>query len=494
MAYDSMREPTALVDEALLADPLTHSVEWLERTHPELSARRTWSSGARRAAWATSGVLLILLVIMPIGTLITLSAITVLLYLTTLGYKLALFRSSLETDALVRISDREARALADDELPTYTVLVPMHDEPQVAEQMLRALQALEYPRHLLDVRILLEADDERTLQALLQVGLDPHVTIVQVPDCPPKTKPKACNYGVLRAAGELLTIYDAEDLPDPLQLRRAAVAFRRLPADVACLQARLGFYNSYQNLITRWFAIDYGMWFALLLPGLIRLGAPVPLGGTSLHIRRDVLDAVGRWDPFNVTEDADLGIRLARYGHRVLVLDSVTLEEANSDFVNWVRQRSRWYKGYAQTFLVHMRNPRQLWRELGPRGVLGVALFIGGTPVLSVLNPVVWALTLLWFGAQPDLLPRIFPGWVLLLGLACWAIGNAACIYMGVASAPATRAPRLVGAALLMPVYWLMMSMAAVKAGWQLVTAPSFWEKTVHGLHQPVRQAGEADE
>ncbi|MGH8885980.1 MAG: glycosyltransferase family 2 protein [Egibacteraceae bacterium] len=488
-ADDSVGRPAAAGEEAALADPLTHSVEWLERTHPQLSARQTWSARARWYALATGGALLVLLVVTPVGALIALSATIVLLYLTAVGYKVALFRSSLETGALVQVSDMQARALTDDELPTYTVLVPMHDEPQVAEQMLRALRALEYPRHLLDVRILLEADDERTLRALLAVGLDPHVTIVQVPDCAPKTKPKACNYGVLGATGALLTIYDAEDVPDALQLLRAAAAFRRLPPDVACLQARLGFYNPRQNLLTRWFAIDYGMWFTLLLPGLIRLGAPVPLGGTSLHIRRDVLDAVGRWDPFNVTEDADLGIRLARYGHRVLVLDSVTLEEANSDFVNWVRQRSRWYKGYAQTFLVHMRDPRRLWREIGPRGVLGVTLFIGGTPLLSVLNPVMWALTLLWFGAQPRLLPQIFPGWVLLLGLVCWAVGNATCVYMGVVSAPVAGAPHLVGAALLMPVYWLMMSMAAVKAGWQLVMAPSFWEKTVHGLHQGTSQA-----
>jgi cellulose synthase/poly-beta-1,6-N-acetylglucosamine synthase-like glycosyltransferase len=214
----------------------------------------------------------------------------------------------------------------------------------------------------------------------------------------------------------------------------------------------------------------------------MKLGAPVPLGGTSLHIRRSVIEEVGRWDAFNVTEDADLGIRLARFGYRVLVLDSVTKEEANSDFVNWVRQRSRWYKGYIQTWLVHLRRPRRLYKELGGAGFLGFNLFVGGTPLLTLLNPLVWVLTLLWFVAEPQVIPSMFPGWVLLMALTCWVIGNAAFMYASIITVDVIGHTYLVSAALLTPLYWIMMSVAAAKAFWQLIIAPSFWEKTVHGL------------
>src|SRR5207247_7375152 len=212
----------------------------------------------------------------------------------------------------------------------------------------------------------------------------------------PRTKPKACNYGLTLARGDLLTIYDAEDRPDPLQLRRAAVAFRRLDDPVACLQARLSYHNANQNMITRWFTAEYLTWFGGLLPALVEQGAPVPLGGTSMHIRTDVLRMIGAWDPYNVTEDADLGLRLHRLGYRTHVLDSTTYEEATSDFVNWVKQRSRWYKGYMQTWLVHSRHPRRLWKELGPTGFLSFHLTIGATPLVPLINPIFWLLTLLW--------------------------------------------------------------------------------------------------
>ena len=202
-----------------------------------------------------------------------------------------------------------------------------------------------------------------------------------VPPAEPRTKPKALNFGLTLARGQLIAVYDAEDDPESLQLRRAVVAMRRLGPEVGCLQAKLSYNNPEQNLITRWFTLEYAMWFTFFLPGLASMGAPIPLGGTSNHFRRGVLRALGGWDPYNVTEDADLGIRMYREGYRVRVLESNTLEEANSDFVNWVKQRSRWYKGYLQTFLVHMRSPRQLRREMGWKGTAHFCVFVGGTPV-----------------------------------------------------------------------------------------------------------------
>jgi len=448
----------------------------------ELSAQRTstpalpWFLSVGAVSLGT-GILLA-----PVGFFVSVLAFVTFLYFVSLTYRVILFIVSLRSDVMIRVSDEQAEAVLQGELPTYTVLVPMRAEPEVAEQLLQALEDLRYPRNLLDVRILLEEDDQVTRDALLDCSPPSYVTIVTVPEGSPKTKPRALNYGVVGSKGELLTIYDAEDRPDPLQLVRAVSAFEAADPDVACLQARLSFYNPDQNLLTRWFTIEYGMWFALLLPGLVRLGAPLPLGGTSLHIRRWVIDEVGRWDAFNVTEDADLGVRLARFGYRTLVLDSVTNEEANSDFVNWIRQRSRWYKGYLQTWFVHMRHPRELYTELGGAGFLGFNLFVAGTPFLTVLNPFVWALSLLWFVAEPQFIPSLFPGWVFVMALTCWVIGNAAFIYASIVTVSVTGHPNLLVAALLTPIYWVIMSVAAAKAFWQLVTAPSFWEKTVHGL------------
>src|SRR5262249_9500295 len=186
-----------------------------------------------------------------------------------------------------------------------------------------------------------------------------------------------------------------------------------------CLQAQLTYHNSNQNLITRFFAAEYLMWFWLFLPGLNSTNAPVPLGGTSNHMRRAVIESLGAWDPYNVTEHADLGIRLHRFGWRTAVLGSQTYEEANSDFVNWVKQRSRWYKGYLQTWLVHLRHPVRLWRELGPVGFFQFNLFVGGTPLLALLNPVFWFLTLLWFAAEARSLPTPFPPPPYFRGMFC---------------------------------------------------------------------------
>ena len=298
----------------------------------------------------------------------------------------------------------------------------------------------------------------------------------------PRTKPKALNYGMTFARGELVTIYDAEDRPDPLQLRRAVAAFRRLPSDVACLQAELTYHNTEQNIITRWFTIEYSMWFTMFLPGLSRSDAPVPLGGTSNHMKRPVLDSLGSWDAHNVTEDADLGIRLHRQGWKTGVLASQTFEEGNSDFVNWVKQRSRWYKGYLATWLVHLRHPVQLWRDLGPSGFVQFNLFVGGTPLLAILNPFFWLLTLAWFGVHAGIVQTLYPTPVYFAGLFCFVLGNVVVYYTTILAARRLGRPSLVFAACLVPAYWVMMSMAAIKAFWQLVAAPSYWEKTTHGL------------
>jgi cellulose synthase/poly-beta-1,6-N-acetylglucosamine synthase-like glycosyltransferase len=470
---------------AHLIDVLTGPIP-IQLPSGDMSAAGTVSNTQRRFGAAVALPLLILLVVAPIVALTTLVAVSTLFYLAALTYRVRLFWGSIHAPGIIKITDDEARAIPDDQLPMYTVLVPAYREPEVIGTLLANLDRIEYPRDRLDIKLLLEEDDAATYEAALEAGPGSHIEIIRVPDSRPKTKPKACNVGLGRARGSLVTVYDAEDRPEPLQLRRAVVAFGRASADVGCLQAKLSYYNADQNLITRWFTAEYDMWFGQLLPGVVASGAPLPLGGTSNHFRRDVLIGLGGWDAWNVTEDADLGIRLHRAGFRTQVLDSVTLEEANSDFINWEKQRSRWYKGYLQTWLVHMRHPRTLVRQLGLRGFVGFNLFVGGTPLLSLLNPLFWGMTLTWFVAAPAFIAALFPAWLYYAALFCMVLGNAAIYYTSIVGARLTGRPSLVIASLAVPLYWAMMSIAALKALVQLLSSPSFWEKTVHGLDQRV--------
>lgn len=466
-------------------DRLHRAIHGLSDSSPELSASTTLSRGQVVFGTVLVAGLVTAMFVAPRSTAVVLIALTTALYAVTLVYRIDLFRQGLHRPGSIVISDEEARAIPDDDLPTYTVLVPAFGEPEVIARTLAALDQLEYPSSRLDVKLLLEEDDHPTIEAAQDSHPSAHVEFVFVPVAQPRTKPKALNYGLFTARGSLVTIFDAEDRPEPLQLRRSVVAFARLDDRVACLQAKLAYFNADQNLITRWFAIEYGMWFSFFLPGLVHRSSPLPLGGTSNHFRREVLDEVGAWDPYNVTEDADLGIRLQRQGWDVRVLETTTYEEANSDFINWVKQRSRWYKGYLQTWLVHMRHPVRLWRDLGTRGFVSLNLFIAGTPLLALVNSVFWVLTLMWFVGRAALIRSIFPAPVYYAGLICWIFGNFMFVYANMVVARERRTPELVMAALLSPLYWVMMWVAAVKAVLQLVTAPSFWEKTSHGLDHP---------
>jgi glycosyltransferase XagB len=457
----------------------------LQPLSAERSATETLTRPQTTVLRVVLAAMLLSMTFAPMGTLVAIVAVTTALYVGAFAYRLRIFWRALNNPAELRISDAEALAVWEHALPTYTVLVPAFREPEVIGQVIRNLQLLDYPPERLDIKLLLEEDDVATLAAAEEARPPDHIQIVRVPAGEPRTKPRACNYGLTLARGKYVTIYDAEDHPEPLQLRRAVIAFRQTAGRYACLQAKLVYHNAGQNSITRWFATEYAMWFSQLLPGLIADAAPLPLGGTSNHFVRSVLDAVGGWDPYNVTEDADLGIRLHRAGHRTAVLDSITYEEANSDFVNWVKQRSRWYKGYMQTWLVHMRDPRQLLADVGPAGFIGFHLFVGGTPWLSLVNPVFWALTAIWFISPLEFIRQLFPFWIYYFAIFCLIFGNLAYVYTNMVAARQHGRPDLVLASMLSPLYWVMMSIAAIKALVQLVTAPSFWEKTVHGLDRP---------
>jgi len=403
-------------------------------------------------------------------------------YLFLIAYKFYVIHVSLGHPRELRFTQAEIAALRDEELPLYTILVPLYRETESLPRLMQSLRQLNYPPDKLEVLLLLEEDDVATQEAAAALALPPFVRKVVVPNSQPKTKPKACNVGLAQARGKYLVIFDAEDRPEPDQLKKAVLGFRRAPANVVCLQAKLNFYNQRQNLLTRLFTTEYSMWFDLYLPGLSHLEAPIPLGGTSNHFDTERLRQLLGWDPFNVTEDCDLGVRLAAHGLATAMLDSTTWEEACSALGYWIRQRSRWTKGYIQTYLVHMRHPLRLHRRLGIGASIGFHLVIGGTPFCLLINPFYWLMTLSWFAFRWESMASFFPFPIILWALVCLFVGNFVFVYSSLLAAYRRGYYDLVKYGLLVPAYWVLMTIGAWKGFLQLLYKPNYWEKTRHGL------------
>ena len=453
----------------------------------EESARRTFWRGQLVALALLGLICLAGLLVRPIWTLDLIVALAIASYLISGGYKIfVLYNAARHGTPSFAPSDA-----AEADLPRYTVLVPLFREAAVIPGLLDSLRALDYAEDRLEVFLLLEEEDEETIEACTGRRMPAHVRPLVVPQGYPKTKPRACNYGLAAATGEYLVIYDAEDRPQPDQLRKALAAFAASPPEVVCQQAKLAYYNQRQNALTRFFTIDYANWFDGILPGLTRLRAPIPLGGTSNHFRMAPLRALGGWDPYNVAEDADLGIRLARRGYRTAVFDSVTWEEANSRVRSWIRQRSRWVKGYMQTFLVHTRRPRLLHKQLGTRDLLSFLLLVGGTPLAALLNPIFWLLGIAYYITRSTAIEALFWTPVYYVGLGCLLLGNFVFIYMNVFTAVRWGYDDLAKWALLTPLYWILLSISSYMALYELITRPHYWQKTTHGLadHSTVSDA-----
>ena len=470
--------------QTAFADVLSHrAVFELAEQDPEMSAQRVFTPAQIVIGYGLITALLIGLAFAPIATLIALNVAMSLFYLGNFTFKGLLVLvgggRSADNDDAVAIA---ARALRDEDLPVFTVLVPMFREPKMLPVLAQALRNLDYPLGKLDIKIVLEAGDHETIEVARTLGLEGVFEVIRVPPSMPQTKPKACNFALRFARGEYLVVYDAEDRPEPDQLRKVVATFRMSPPDVACLQCRLNYYNASENWLTRMFTLDYSLWFDQLLPGLERLNVPIPLGGTSNHFKIDVLRELHAWDPFNVTEDADLGIRLTQKGYRVAVVDSTTYEEASCHAGNWIRQRSRWIKGYMQTFLVHVRRPMHLVRTTGVLGLLGFFFFIGGTVLSGLLNPVFWLLYVVWLIAFTTGFDPVFPQILLFLSLFNLLAGNGAFTYLTML-APIRRGwLDLIPYSLTVFGYWILISIAAYKALWQLIRNPFYWEKTQHGV------------
>lgn len=374
----------------------------------------------------------------------------------------------------------------DVDLPMYTILVPAFRESNIIDLIIRYLGELDWPASKLQVLVLLEENDHETIEACKKARPPDYVRLLVVPAGGPQTKPRACNLGLMFAEGEYLVIYDAEDRPDPQQLRIAYAAFvasQKLTNQrpVICFQAELNYFNSRQNLLTRMFTLEYTSWFDGMLRGMSVFRLPLPLGGTSNHFRTDLLRKIGGWDPYNVTEDADLGLRAALEGFDVGTIDTTTLEEACSKIRPWIRQRTRWVKGYIITALVDVRFPIRSMRAAGPRGAFTLLGLIAGAPIMFLTYPLVWGMTIVtYLGVRlGDLtLPP------LLDSLSIWnfIFGNTTIIVIGIITGWMRHGWRLAFFSVFNPVYWALHSWAAWRAVGQLIFSPHHWEKTPHGI------------
>lgn len=444
---------------------------------PRYSAKAVLTMGQLTWVWVIVGVLALCLAWSTTGTA------AVLILSANLGFLVSIVLKSLPLLAR-RPSLHDVQDLADPpEWPVVTVLCPMAREDQVCEQLVQSMSELDYPKDRLQVLYVVDADDTITLGAL-PTDLDSNMEVVLAVAAYPRCKPRGCNYAMWQARGDYVVIFDAEDRVSPDQVKAAMRLFHQnqtLGDDkMAVVQGRLLFDNDRASLLAGFFAIEYDQWHGLIVPALARFGLPVPLGGTSNYFRRDALEQVGGWDAYNVTEDADVGLRLFAAGWRTGTVPVITFEHAVEHVMPWIKQRSRWTKGYMMTALVHLRRPRELIRHMGFVNACAAIGLVGLTPALMAIAPVLWALLLVTLVAAPDWMPALFPGWTLAVAKVTFIAGPVQAVVMSLISVWPRRNARLIGLSLLFPVYGMLSSISAMLAAYEVLVSPHMWRKTSH--------------
>ncbi|WP_297772471.1 glycosyltransferase [uncultured Roseovarius sp.] len=476
--------PRPAIHDRIALEHRAHLRECAESRVPAHESCRTWGGAFGRRLGATLAVLSLiglLSVIFPVAVFSVFAAWACLTLLVSAGLKTAAFVAQSARRDTPRPEPAHLQPL-----PKVSILVPLFRETEIAHALIARLSRLTYPKCLLDVILVLEEEDDLTRATLAGIDLPPWVKPVVVPDGKPRTKPRAMNYALDFCEGDIIGIFDAEDAPEPDQITMVARRFQQAPRDVACLQGILDYYNPTQNWLARCFTIEYATWFRTMLPGMARLGLAIPLGGTTLYFRRDVLEELGGWDAHNVTEDADLGFRLARHGYRTEMIETVTEEEANCRFWPWIKQRSRWLKGYMTTYLVHMRRPQLLYAQLGPRKFWGFQAHFVSALSQFLLAPFLWSFWLVLFGL-PHPLDTVLPtGMKAALG-SVFLMVELLNIFIYMSSVSRPRHRHLMLWAPSMHFYIPIGALAAYKAVYEIVLKPFFWDKTTHGLSETAR-------
>jgi cellulose synthase/poly-beta-1,6-N-acetylglucosamine synthase-like glycosyltransferase len=454
-----------------------------ENRVPDAFSSRTWNArlmliGAVIVALAS----IVMFALSPLTGFVVLSVWAII----TLAANTLLKAAAAIVGVFSRPTDADTLPIDPQELPIFTILIPLYKEKAIASQLLDRIKLIDYPRDKLDICLVMEIDDETTREALRQTTLPTWLRPILVPKGTLKTKPRAMNYALDFARGSLVGVYDAEDAPAPDQLRKAARHFANRGDKVACLQGVLDYYNAPANWVTRCFTLEYAGWFRVGLPSLERLGLVVPLGGTTLFFRRNVLERIGAWDAHNVTEDADLGVRLARHGYRTELIATTTQEKANGRFWPWIKQRSRWLKGYAITYGVHMRDPGLLYRELGARRFWGFQILFAGTLSQFVLAPVLWSFWVMPFGiAHP--MATYLQGWVLISVVGLFIISELTNMFVFALGVTKAKKMWLIRWIPTMHFYFPMAAVAAYKGFYELTCKPFYWDKTAHGILPPTK-------
>jgi len=471
-----------------------------ERFQDELTRRATHRLHVRQPAmsalsplvgWIRYGFCLMAIAaiagfaVYPTATVTVLTGALLLYCMASLALKAAL------TFAALTSNERQPE-IRSDVTPLVTILLPVHNEPLALVSLVAELTALDYPPEKLDLKFLVEESDVETRDALASLSLPDQFEVLIIPESHPQTKPKAMNYALPFVRGEIVGIYDAEDAPEPDQIRKAVNALAVADPATVCVQARLNHYKATETVLSRMVQAEYTLWFDILLKGLSRLRLPVPLGGTSLFIRTESLRAIDGWDPYNVTEDADLGLRLARRGWRAEIIDSTTWEEPPIKLDQWRGQRSRWIKGFMVTWLVHIRAPRSLIRELGWKNAVAINVMLLDGFVAFLLQPVFWIAILTWvfFGTSP---------WASMLtpsiaSLTAWVFGVGQIIILVAAFIALNRRfglRRAVWAPCLW-IYWQFATRPAYRALREMFGRQTFWNKTQHGISRAAKRRREA--
>lgn len=482
--YRMALAPERDVHGALLARRQTALIRRAEvKVDPDRSCRNHNEKLAARLVLAVTAVSVAGLVLAPVAVFALLFFWAMVTLYATMGLKLAAWIAEMTAQRRDRATAarRALRPAPMKRLPMISIMVPLYKERDIATRLVARLSRLTWPRELLDILLVVEQTDLTTREALSGAKLPRWMRVVTVPAGPIQTKPRALNYALTFCRGTVIGVYDAEDMPEPEQLHIVARRFAESPPEVACLQGILDYYNPRTNWLARCFTIEYAAWFRAMLPGLARLGLVVPLGGTTLFFRRGPLEELGGWDAHNVTEDADLGIRLARAGYRTELIPAVTHEEANCRPLPWVKQRSRWLKGYAMTWAVHMRDPARLWRDLGPKRFFGVQILILGALSQYLLAPLLWSCWLILFGVWHPIEALMSERLENLL-LFTFVLTEIVNITVGAWAVRGKDHRHLIPWVPTLNLYFPLGALAGWKAIYEVITRPFYWDKTVHGV------------